>query len=66
LDARDVLFAHGDVVLEVEIVKHGTEGERLGFFEECEAFEVLTVVLVLAQEGKGLKEGLEDALLRGA
>ena len=66
LDGGDEGFADGDVVLEVEVVEDGAEGEGLGFLEEGEALEVLTSILVLAQLGEGLEEGLEEALLGSA
>ena len=53
LNGRDELLADGNVVLEVEVVEDGTEGEALGFLEEGEALEVLATILVLAELGEG-------------
>ena len=47
LNRRNEIFADENVVLEVEVVEDGTEGKRLGFFEESEALKVLSVVFVL-------------------
>ena len=65
LDGGDELFADGNVVLQVEVVEHGTERHRLGLFHQGETLEELAIVLILAQLLLRFEQGLQDALLRG-
>ena len=66
LNDGDELLADGNVVLEVEVVEDGAEGQGLGFLEQRQTLEVLTRILVLAQQCEGFEQRLEQALLRRA
>ena len=66
LNFRDVLLANRNVVLEVEVIVDSTEWQCLLLFENSEALEELTVVLVLAEQVERLEECCKQRLLCGA
>jgi len=66
LDAANEFLAHRHVVLQIEVVVDGTEGQRLHLFQQSQTLEALAVVFVLTEHVERLKQGLQQAFLRGA